>query len=59
MQDLISPTRDRTQASIREARSPNHWTTREFPESPLVSLILADYTIILFLLFMGFSRQEY
>ena len=29
--DLSSPTRDWTQALAVRARSPNHWTTREFP----------------------------
>ena len=29
--DLSSPTRDQTQALAVKARSPNHWTAREFP----------------------------
>ena len=31
MQDLSSPTRDRTRALAVEALSPNHWTAREIP----------------------------
>ena len=35
LQDLSSLTRDQTHAPAVEARSPNYWTTREFPESLL------------------------
>ena len=30
--DISSPTWDRTQVHGSESESPNHWTTREFPE---------------------------
>ena len=32
LQDLSSPTRERTQATAVKAPSPNHWTAREFPD---------------------------
>ena len=32
LQDLISPTRDQTWAPAVETWSPDHWTTREFPD---------------------------
>ena len=32
LQDLSSRTRDQTRASAVKALSPNHWTTREFPQ---------------------------
>ena len=35
LQDLSPLTRDQTQAPAVEVRSPNYWTTREFPESLL------------------------
>ena len=34
--DLSSPARERTLALAVKAPSPNHWTTREFPQAPFL-----------------------
>ena len=40
LQDLSSPTRDRTRALAVSAPGPNHWTSREFPGSDSLIPIL-------------------
>ena len=42
LQDLSSLTRDRTQGSVVKAQSPNHWTTRDFPQSLLFTLRVVE-----------------
>ena len=51
LQDLSSPTRDRTRAPAVKAPSANHWTTREFP--------FARFKIGLFVLFWSCKRSFY
>ena len=45
MQDLSSPTRDQTRAG--EARSPNHWPTREFPRFVVLYSIMSSKLTLL------------
>ena len=44
LRDLISPTRDEPGPSAaRGVWSPNHWTTREFPNMHYCNYLLADF----------------
>ena len=71
MQDLSSQTSNRTHAPSVETPSPNHWTTRDFPQLSFeavfmlscfsrVRLFVTPWTVAYQApLSMGFSRQEY